>query len=133
MRLDEGFLWVASGRDGHRTKSEKERWVPLTSRLRRALQEHAARFHLQSYHGEQSPWVFHLTRGPRKGHRAREYRTVIETAAERVKLPEQWLRHRRVTTWLAQGKNSVHVKEAMGHSTIQVTMGYPHLAREHFL
>lgn len=80
--------------------------------------------------------MFHVTRGKkRRGRRAGEYRGVVERAAERAKLPEGWrlhdLRHRRVTTWLAEGKNPVHVKEAMGHSTIQVTMGYTHLAREH--
>ena len=133
VRLDEGFLWLASGRDGHRTKSGKGRWVPLTSRLRQALQEHAAQFRLRS----QSPWVFHLTRGSRRGQRAREYRTTVKAAAKRAGLPGAWrlhdLRHRRVTTWLTEGKNPVHVKEAMGHSTIQVTMGYTHLAREHLL
>jgi len=41
------------------------------------------------------------------------------------------LRHRRVTTWLAEGKNPVHVKEAMGHADLATTMGYTHLAKEH--
>jgi site-specific recombinase XerD len=41
------------------------------------------------------------------------------------------LRHRRVTTWLAEGKNPVHVKEALGHADLATTMGYTHLAREH--
>ena len=36
-----------------------------------------------------------------------------------------------MTTWLAKGKSPVLVQEAMGHSTIQVTMGYTHLARTH--
>ena len=41
------------------------------------------------------------------------------------------LRHRRATTWLAEGKNLVHVKEALGHADLRTTMGYTHLAREH--
>jgi len=41
------------------------------------------------------------------------------------------LRHRRVTTWLAEGRDVVKVKEAMGHSDLRTTMGYTHLAREH--
>ncbi len=40
-------------------------------------------------------------------------------------------RHRRVTTWLAEGKNPVHVKEALGHADLATTMGYTHLAKEH--
>ncbi len=36
-----------------------------------------------------------------------------------------------MTTWLAEGKNPVHVKEAMGHADLATTMGYTHLAREH--
>ncbi len=40
------------------------------------------------------------------------------------------LRHRRVTTWLAEGKNPVHVKEALGHADLRTTMGYTHLVRE---
>lgn len=44
---------------------------------------------------------------------------------------EHDLRHRRVTTWLAEVANPVHVKEAVGHSDLRTTMGYTHLAREH--
>jgi site-specific recombinase XerD len=36
-----------------------------------------------------------------------------------------------VTTWLAEGRDVVLVKEAMGHSDLRVTMAYTHLAREH--
>ena len=122
LRVKEGFLWVASGRDGHRTKSGKGRWVPLSRRLTEELGAHAARFRMKIYGGNRSPWVFHLTRGVRAGQRAGEYRGPIQTAATKAELPEGWrlhdLRHRRVTTWLGQGKNPVHVKEAMGHSTI---------------
>lgn len=56
--------------------------------------------------------------------------------AKRAGIPvKEWTqhdrRHRRATTWLAEGRNPVHVKEALSHSTMQVTMGYTHLAREH--
>ena len=55
--------------------------------------------------------------------------------AQSAKLPLGFrlhdLRHRRVTTWLADARNPVHVKEALGHSDIRLTMGYTHLAREH--
>ena len=59
----------------------------------------------------------------------------FKSAARRAKLPLDFnqhdLRHRRVTTWLAEGKNPVHVKEAMGHADLATTMGYTHLAKEH--
>jgi len=41
------------------------------------------------------------------------------------------LRHRRVTTWLADEKSAVLVKEAVGHADLRTTMAYTHLAREH--
>ncbi len=57
------------------------------------------------------------------------------SAASRAKLPDGWvmhdLRHRRVTTWLAEGRSPVLVKEALGHADLRTTMGYTHLAKEH--
>lgn len=55
--------------------------------------------------------------------------------ARRAELPESFtqhdLRHRRATTWLAEGKPLSAVKEALGHASIQTTMKYLHLAPEH--
>jgi hypothetical protein len=63
------------------------------------------------------------------------HRRALLLAAERAKLPTGWvthdLRHRRVTTWLAEGMSPVLVKEAMGHTDLSTTMDYMHLAREH--
>lgn len=57
------------------------------------------------------------------------------SAAARANLPTGWhmhdLRHLRATSWLGEGKNPVHVKEALGHSDLRTTMAYTHLAREH--
>jgi hypothetical protein len=39
------------------------------------------------------------------------------------------LGHQRATKWLAEGKNAVHVMEAMGHSDLKTTMGYTHLSK----
>jgi site-specific recombinase XerD len=33
--------------------------------------------------------------------------------------------------WLADGRDVVHVKEAVGHADLRTTMGYTYLAREH--
>lgn len=136
--LEGGFLWIRSGRDGHRTKSGKGRWVPMTPRLREAFRRHFEAFRLATYGGVQSPYVFHHTRARRHakpGARIRTLRRAFRGAAKRAKLPEELhqhdLRHRRVTTWLGGGASPVHVKEAMGHADIRTTMGYLHLAREH--
>ena len=138
VELEGGFLWVDSGRHGRRTKSGKGRWVPLTPRARRALQNHFARFRLATYGGQRSPWVFHSTRTIRHyeaGARTTSLRRSFRAACERAETPEGFrahdLRHRRVTSWLADGKSAVLVREALGHSDLRTTMGYSHLAREH--
>lgn len=135
--LEEGFLWIASGRDGHRTKSGKGRWVPMTQKLRQAMRDHFARFRFAMYDGQPTPWVFHhlITRRRAKaGERIGVLRRAFEGAVSRAKLPcdlhQHDLRHRRVTTWLAAGADAVKVKEAMGHADLRTTMDYTHLVRE---
>ncbi len=136
--LEGGYLRIVSGRDGHRTKSGKGRWVPMTPRLRDAMRAHAAAFRLVTYDGARSPWVFHHERTHKRyvaGARIGSLRHSFRAAAQRAKLPAELhqhdLRHRRVTTWLAEGRDVVLVKEALGHSDLRTTMGYTHLAREH--
>ena len=136
--LDEGFLWVASGREGHRTKSGKGRWVPMGARLGAAMKKHFAAFRFAAYDGARSPWVLHHTRDRRHhraGERVRSFRRAFATAARNARLPRGFhqhdLRHRRVTTWLGEGRSAVLVKEAMGHSDLRITMSYTHLSREH--
>lgn len=132
--LESGFVRFASGGNGHRTKSGKDRWTPMMPTLVTAMREHAAAHRLACA----SPWVLHhdrTRRHYRAGHRIRSLRDGVTTAARRAKLPTGWhlhdLRHRRVTAWLAAGKNPVHVKEAVGQSDLRTTLGYTHLAREH--
>lgn len=85
-----------------------------------------------------SPWVFHhetTRRHSRRLERIKSLRDSFRAAAKRAKVPiglhQHDLRHRRITTWLAEAKNAVHVKEAVGHSDLRTTMAYTHLAREH--
>ena len=70
-----------------------------------------------------------------KLHRNLHTSAAFKSAARRAKLPLDFnrhdLQHRRVTTWLVEGKNPVHVKEPMGHADLATTMGYTHLAKEH--
>jgi integrase/recombinase XerC len=136
--LVEGFIAIRSGEDGHRTKSGKSRFVPMTPRLLAAMKTHFARLRFASYNGKSSPWVFHHELSRRwhvAGARVKSFRTSFDRAATAAGIPAAFhrhdLRHRRVTTWLAAGKDVVHVKEAMGHSDLRTTMGYTHLSREH--
>ncbi len=136
--LDEGFIQVVSGRDGHRTKGGRSRFVPMTARLLAAMREHFAAYHFAAYGGERTLWVFHhdrTRRHYRAGTRIGTLHVSFLSAAARAKLPaglrQHDLRHRRVTTWLGDGKNPVLVKEAMGHADLRTTMGYTHLVKEH--
>lgn len=136
--LQQGFLWVSSGREGHRTKSGKGRFVPMTPRLAEAMRAHFARSRFASFDGTRPEWIFHhatTQRLHRAGDRIRSLRAAFAALVRRATLPaalrQHDLRHRRVTTWLAEGKPAALVQEAMGHSDIRVTMGYTHLAKEH--
>ena len=136
--LEEGFLWLSSGRDGHRLKSGKGRFTPMTPRLRQAMREHFSTYRFAAYDGERSPWVFHhsQSRVPiyNAGDRLKDLRNSFDKAVKRAELPKGFrrhdLRHRRVMTWLAAGKSAVKVKGAMGHSDLKTTMGYSHLNKE---
>jgi site-specific recombinase XerD len=138
VHLDDGFLSIVTGRNGHRTKGGKTRWVPMTARLVAAMREHFARYRFAQYGGQPTPWVFHheISRARHEsGKRIRSLHRSFASAALRAKLPEGLhqhdLRHRRVTTWLADGADVTKVKEAVGHSDIRTTMRYTHLAKEH--
>ena len=135
--LEDGFLWISSSREGHRTKSGKGRWVPMTPRLHKAMRDHFARFRFATYDGQRTPYVFHhvtTRRRAKAGQRIGVLRRAFEGAVSRAKLPadlhQHDLRHRRVTTWLAAGGDAVKVKEAMGHADLRTTMDYTHLVRD---
>ncbi len=132
--LERGFLTVESVRKGRRTKSGKSRKVPMTMRLRQAMREHFARYRFATYQGEPTEWVFHheLTqRGAVAGQRLQSFHRAFQNAASDAELPNDLrqhdLRHRRVTTWLAEGKSPALIQKAMGHSDLATTMGYAHL------
>lgn len=134
--LEEGFLFVPSGRDGHRTKSGKGRYVPLTARLRAALRDHAATYRMRLYDGERSPYVLHHVTNGRwgsAGDRRKSFKSAINRAADRAGLPETWrphdLRHRRCTRWLAEGHSPALVRKAMGHADLSTTLQYEHLVK----
>lgn len=132
-----GFVHVKSA-TGRRTKSGKSRHVPMTPRLREALQSHAAQFRMALYGDARSPFVFHhlhVNRTCKPGQRIKSLKQSFRNVIIAAKLPAGFrphdLRHRRVTSWLAAGKSAVLVQEAMGHSSFATTAGYKHLVPEH--
>jgi integrase/recombinase XerD len=135
--LEQGFLWIASNRV-HRTKGGKGRWVPTTARLRDALDEHVRLYRSADYKGRSSAYVFHHER-TRRHHQAgapiRSFRRAFQNAQKDAAIGSEFhphdLRRRRVTTWLAEGRDIVHVKEAVGHADLRTMMDYTHLARKH--
>jgi integrase/recombinase XerD len=134
INLTTGFLTIRSGRDGHRTKSGKSRDVPMTPRLAAALRSYFAEHRL----GGRSQYIFHhatTRRHHSSGARIESLRSAFLNAVARANLPKGFrqhdLRHRRVTTWLAQGKSPALVQQAMGHSDVKTTMGYYKFLPEH--
>ena len=140
LDLEKGLLTVESVRKGRRTKSGKMRKVPITRRLREAMRDHAAAYRLRKYRGVRTPWVFHHEvdrRHAKAGARLGGLRRAFKGAVKRTKLPQDLnqhdLRHRRVTTWLAEGKPAHLVQKAMGHADLRTTMAYEHLVAEDLL
>jgi len=140
--LAAGFVRVVTGRDGHRTKGGKSRDVPMTPRLVAAFREHVGAHRSAAYPDRDGTmrrpaFVFHhvvTRRTARAGERVKSYRGSVERAARLAKLPAGWrmhdLRHRRVTSWLAEGQSPALVQKALGHADLATTMHYAHLVRE---
>ncbi len=138
--LETGLLAVESVRKGRRTKSGKSRRVPLTPRLRDALRAHMARYRFARYGSGPTPWVFHHDlerRHAKVGDRVTSLRRAFGNAVRRAGLPpdlrQHDLRHRRVTTWLAEGRPAHIVQRAMGHSDLRTTLAYSHLVDQDLL
>src|SRR5206468_2408391 len=94
--LDGNYLWIASGRGGHRTKSGAGRWIPMTPRLASAMRDHFASYRLAMYSGTRSPWVFHHERTFRRhraGERIETLYLAFTAAAARAKLPLELRQH----------------------------------------
>lgn len=133
LDLADGFLNVVSGREGRQTKGKRSRAVPMTTRLRSALRDHAARWRLD---GTGSEYVLHHTRNWSKasaGDPFARLRESVNNAADEAGLPDEWrfhdLRHRRCTLWLAEGYSPEKVRRCMGHADLSTTLQYSHLLR----
>ena len=130
--LAEGFIEIRSRNRAQRTKSGRSRYIPMTPRLHQAMREHFARRRLSG-----SEWVFHHERdrrGCKALGRVKTFRTAFDTAAKAAGISDAFhrhdLRHRRVTTWLAEGRDVTKVKEALGHSDLRTTMHYTHMSKK---
>jgi len=133
LDLGAGFLEIVHGRDGRTTKGKRSRSVPMTTRLRSELREHAARFRLDGTGSAHVLHHLHRRRNTKPGDPFGQMDRGLATVAERAKLPEEWryhdLRHRRCTKWLADGFSPEKVRRAMGHADLSTTLQYSHLVR----
>ncbi len=135
--VDDRFVHVASGRDGHHAKTRKSRDVPMSARLVDAMRTHFERYRHATYNGQRSLWVFHHTDSSARqtaGERIGSLRRSVRQAANRAGIRKEWraydLRHRWVTKKLAAGHNLAKVAQAAGHANTRTTAIYTHLVKE---
>jgi site-specific recombinase XerD len=113
------------------------------------MQDHFAAYRFKTYKGKRTPYLFHHVHarrrakaGQRIGSLLRGFNAARERAAAALEEAGQQvgrfrdmvphdLRHTRITTWVAEGRDVTKVKEAVGHADLRTTMQYTHLAREH--
>lgn len=118
LGFQQGFVYFRATN----TKSGKARAVPMTPRLRAALEQ------LPVGHSEAAQeWVF-----TRHGKRLRSIRTAFENARRRAGLGEDasfhTLRH-TFASWFMQADGNIYLlKDLMGHSDLKQTMRYAHLS-----
>lgn len=115
----------------HKTKTGRQRFVPMSSRLATAMRAHFSAFRFAG-----SPWIFHHQTTRRRyteGERITSLHRAVQTAAERAKLPTGWrcydLRHRAITNWRLAGKPDAVVAAAVGHASLAMTRHYTHVER----
>ena len=108
------------------TKSGKRRVVPLNEEARKALLGRA-RFRAEFCPG--SPWVF----AHKNGERVQYMQNGFQGACKRAGI-EQFrvhdLRHTCASWMVQQGVPLLEVRDVLGHSTIEMTERYAHLAPE---
>jgi len=112
--------------EGEHTKSGKRRAVPLNDEARRAFLNRA-RFRAE--HCPDSDWVF----AHRNGKRIRFMQNGFQAACTRAKIKDFRVHDLRHTfaSWLVQGGVPLlEVAKLLGHSTIEMTERYAHLAPE---
>jgi integrase len=124
--FDRGLIRVGGHRDQageDNTKTYRERHVPMDADLSEILARQPRR--------PGCPYVFSTERGtPRNNNLLRELKRRAKLAGvDDVTLHS--LRHTFASHLVMKGVDLATVKELLGHSTIQMTMRYAHLAKEH--
>ncbi len=112
--------------EGQHTKAGKRRTVPLNAVARAAL---LTRARYRAAHCPQTPWVFSDASGARIASVKRSFATACRKAGiEDFRFHD--LRH-TCAAWLVQaGVPLTEVRDVLGHSTVQMTERYAHLAPE---
>jgi site-specific recombinase XerD len=126
LDFDRKLLHVVQG------KGKKDRYLPLSQYLIRGLQAYIASDNPQDWLFNGQP-VAHSTGASHTRYSERGLQCAVKQAAKQAGIRKDvhvhTLRHTFATHLLEDGLNIVTVKEMMGHSRIQTTMGYLHVAR----
>ena len=121
LNFRSGMIDVVS-REGHLTKTNKSRSIPMSAFLTNVLRKHPRRI--------ASPYVFPGRDGRKRGdinrvfHRARK-------AAEIAHFTVHDLRHTFASWAVMNGVHLVTVSKLLGHTDIKQTMRYAHLAPDY--
>jgi integrase len=117
--LDRKVIRIERSGEGT-TKSRKVRYVPVNSRLLNVLKT--------CRQGKNGELVFHDGDGQM---RSIDFRTEMRKAAEKAgirKIRMHDLRHTFASNYIIKGGNLVCLQKILGHSTINMTLRYAHLA-----
>ncbi len=124
--FEQSLIRVGGHRDEHGTddtKTHRERHLPMDAQLAGVIARQPRR--------SDCPYVFGTERGTaRKNNLNRELKKCAGRAGvEDVTL--HTMRHTFASHLVMRGVDLASIKELLGHSTIQMTMRYAHLAKEH--
>lgn len=112
--------------ESHHTKSRKRRSIPLNRMAREAI-VNRMRFRVQ--HCPASPWVF----CDKKGNRIQDVKRSFATACRRAGIEDfriHDLRHTCAAWLVSAGVPIAEVRDLLGHTSIEMTERYAHLAPE---
>lgn len=109
------------------TKSGKRRVVPLSEEARKAL---LGRARFRAEHCPDSPWVFSHVDGERVQFMQKGFQAACRRAGI-TNFRVHDLRHTCASWMVQQGVPLLEVAGVLGHSSIEMTQRYAHLAPEH--
>jgi integrase len=122
------IITVSESHEGP-TKSGKIRYVPILEAVYSILETHVARV--------ATPHVFPSASGTRLDRTARVFKARLAAVLSKAKLPKRYitfhgLRHTFASHWVMKGGDVFKLQKILGHSSIEVTMMYAHLAPHAF-